>query len=233
MQFTSIWMMTLFTVMATMMMMQVTAAPLERRGLKSCYRGTRKTRLTFYWIPKEGDRDMNNNGKEVSLSGSKSKTLKNKSGKTIAKVSKNTYEKFQMEGTGLLKNGKMVNLGSSMNTFEEVNRKKNPYGMGSHDNSLNPWNTVAANDIPRGTTLFIKELAGFKLPDGRKHNGCVRVEDESWSFDGCQLDFFALQFSAYKTLTKKVPTKVTVVQKKCKLQNYVTSSVKSWAVLNK
>lgn len=174
MQVSAFWM-TLLTIMS--MMMIVSSAPLQARGLRSCYKS--KTRLTFYWIPKEGDRDMNNNGKEVSLSGSKTKTLKNRKGKTIAKVSKSTYEKFQMEGTGLLKSGKMVNLGSSMNTFEEVNRKKNPYGMGSHDNSLNPWTTVAANDIPRGTTLYIKELHGLKLPDGRTHNGCVRYIEKN------------------------------------------------------
>ncbi|KAI9303249.1 hypothetical protein BJ944DRAFT_241620 [Cunninghamella echinulata] len=224
----SVFWITLLTFMS--MVMIASSAPLEARGLRSCYK---KARLTFYWIPKEGDKDMSNNGKEVTLSGSKSKTLKDNKGRTIAKVSKTTYEKFQMEGTGLLKNGKMVNLGSSNNVFQEVNRKKSPFGLGSHSNSLNPWTTVAANDIPRGTTLYIKELNGLKLPDGRTHNGCVRVEDESWSFDSCQIDFFALQFKAYKVLTKKVPTKVTVVQKKCKLLNYITSEVKAWAVLNK
>lgn len=66
-----------------------TAERSQRRSLKSCYR---KATLTQYWIPKEGDKDMLNDGKSVTLTGSKVKNLKTKNGKTIAKVSKVTYE---------------------------------------------------------------------------------------------------------------------------------------------
>jgi hypothetical protein len=83
-----------------------------------------------------------------------------------------------------------------------------------------------------GTTLYIKELDGLKLPDGKKHNGCVRVDDEGWSFDGCQLDFYVLQFSAYNKLDDTLPGHVTVKKKKCKILSYVTSKVESWAELN-
>lgn len=83
-----------------------------------------------YWIPKEGDEDMLNDGDPISLTGPKTKALKTQNGKTIAKVSKSTYDKFQMEGTGLLKNGIMVNLDNGKNTFMKVNRNKDPYGIG-------------------------------------------------------------------------------------------------------
>ncbi|KAG1442603.1 hypothetical protein G6F56_010996 [Rhizopus delemar] len=134
-----------------------------------------------------------------------------------------------MEGTGLLKSGVMVNLDDGDNIFMKVNRKKAPYGLGSDTNPLTPWVSVASNDIKRGTKLYIKQLDGVKLPDGKTHNGCVRVDDEGWSFTGCQLDFFTLQFSAYKKLEKKLPSKVTVQEKDCKILNYVTSAVKNWA----
>lgn len=45
-----------------------------------------------YWIPKEGDKDMTNDGDSVTLSGPKTKKLKTKDGKTIAKVSEETLE---------------------------------------------------------------------------------------------------------------------------------------------
>ncbi|KAI8346767.1 hypothetical protein BD560DRAFT_411243 [Blakeslea trispora] len=200
-----------------------------KRSIKSCYS---KASLTMYWIPKEGDKDMLNNGKVVSLSGSKNKNLKTTSGSTIAKVSKSTYQKFQMEGTGLLKNGVMVNLDSGNDTFMKVDRKKSPYGLGNNENNhLVPWVSVASNDLPKGTKLYIKQLDGLKLPGGKKHNGCVRVDDEGWSFSGCQLDFFVLQFSAYQKLDDMLPSKVSVQQKNCNVQNYITSSVKKWAVL--
>ncbi|GAA5797900.1 hypothetical protein HPULCUR_003296 [Helicostylum pulchrum] len=208
----------------------INAVPLDKRGIAKCYK---KVRITQYWIPKEGDVDMRNDGKKITLNGSKTKSLKTDEGKVIAKVSKNTYEKFQMEGTGLLKSGVMVNLDSGYDRFMKLDRKKSPYGLGSNSNGLVPWVSVAANDIKKGTTLYIKELNGLKLPDGKVHNGCVRVDDEGWSLNGCQIDFFVLQYSAYKILTKKIPKSVTVKAQKCTIKNYVTSGVRKWAVLKK
>jgi hypothetical protein len=205
-----------------------TQANLERRGISSCYR---KARLTQYWIPKEGEKDMTNNGDIITLTGSRYKRLKDRNGKTIAKVAKNTYDKFRMEGTGLLRSGVMVNLDGHADEFLKVNRKKTPYGLGSNRNGLTPWVSVATNDIKKGTTLYIKQLNGLKLPNGKRHNGCVRVDDSGWSMGSCQIDFFVLQYNAYRVLTKKIPSTVQVVQKRCKIQNYVTSSVKKWAVL--
>jgi hypothetical protein len=66
-----------------------TPMPLAERSLGSCYK---KATLTQYWIPKEGEKDMLNDGKIVSLTGTKNRSLKTVSGKTIAKVSKTTYE---------------------------------------------------------------------------------------------------------------------------------------------
>lgn len=201
----------------------------HKRAVSSCYKSAG---LTQYWIPKEGDTDMTNDGEIVTLSGSKTKELKTDDGKTIAKVSSTTYDKFQMEGTGLLANGVMVNLASSKDTFMQVDRGSNPYGLGSEtDVSLVPWVSVASNDIPLGTKLYLEELDGVKLPDGKTHNGCVRVDDEGWSFDDCQIDFFVLQYSAYEELKNVLPSTVTVSQKECTIQNYVTSAVKKWAVL--
>ncbi|CEP19694.1 hypothetical protein [Parasitella parasitica] len=200
------------------------------RKIPGCY--AKRAALTQYWIPKEGDKDMTNDGKTVTLNGAKTKALKDHKGKIIAKVSKITYDKFQMEGTGLLLSGTMVNLGSSKNTFMKVNRKKNPYGLGSNENSLIPWVSVAANDIRKGTTLYIKKLDGVKLPDGKVHNGCVRVDDTGWSMGGCHIDFFVLQYKAYQILDTKLPEHVSVVQKSCTVLNYINSSVKKWAVLS-
>ncbi|CEP19698.1 hypothetical protein [Parasitella parasitica] len=208
----------------------VLASPIDKRGIAGCYK--KNARITQYWIPKEGDKDMNNDGKSVTLSGSKTKTLKDRKGKTIAKVSKTTFEKFQMEGTGLLESGTLVNLDKGNSIFMKLDRNKTPFGLGSADNNrLVPWVSVASNDIKIGTTLYIKEMDGLVLPDGMKHNGCVRVDDEGWSMGDCQLDFFVLQFEAYKVLTKKIPSKVTVTAKSCTTKDYVTSSVKKWAVL--
>jgi hypothetical protein len=209
----------------------VSGIPLREKRMASCFS---EATLTQYWIPKEGDKDMTNDGDTVTLSGSKNKELVDEDGKIIAKVSETTYDKFQMEGTGLLKSGVMVNLGSDNDVFIKLDRSKDPYGLGSsEDASLDPWVSVASNDLERGTTLYIKEMDGLKLPDGKKHNGCVRVDDKGWSLDECQIDFFVLQYSAYQDLRDAIPETVTAKEQDCKIQSYVTGAVKKWAVIKK
>ncbi|KAI8881069.1 HAD-like protein [Backusella circina FSU 941] len=209
----------------------VSAIPLREKRMASCFS---EATLTQYWIPKEGDKDMSNDGDAVTLSGTKNKKLIDNNGNTIAKVSKTTFDKFQMEGTGLLESGVMVNLGSDTDVFTELDRSENPYGLGSSkDASLEPWVSIASNDLEPGTTLYIKEMDGLKLPDGKKHNGCVRVDDKGWSLDECQIDFFVLQFSAYEDLRNVIPETVTVKEQDCKIQSYVTGAVKKWAVIKK
>lgn len=65
------------------------SSKVSTKSINSCYK---KATFTQYWIPKEGDKDMLNDGKTVTLTGSKNKALKSDSGSTIAKVSKNTYD---------------------------------------------------------------------------------------------------------------------------------------------
>lgn len=217
-----------FVVFATIVCTMVTAAPIDKRSISSCYKSAK---LTQYWIPKEGDADMDNGGQSVTLDGSKTETLQTKDGKIIAKVSQTTYDKFQMEGTGLLESGKMINLGESTSVFMELDRSSTPYGIGHEGDGLIPWVSVASNDIKTGTTLYVKEMDGLVLPDGKTHNGCVRVDDQGWGLDSCHIDFFVLQFSAYRDLVKELPSTVTVTEKSCTIQDYVTSGVKKWAVL--
>lgn len=134
-----------------------------------------------------------------------------------------------MEGTCLLSDGTMINLDQGENTFEVVNTKQHPYGLGSSDSiSLHPWTSIASNDIAKGTVMYIKEIDGLKLPNGMTHNGCVRVDDESWSFDGCQLDWFVLTYETYAELTNKISDHVTAVQKSCTLLDYVNQSTEKW-----
>lgn len=208
----------------------VSGASVEKRAIGSCYTNG-KAVISYYWIPKEGDVDLNDKGKTVTLTGKKNKKLKDKNKKKIATVAKKFRKKIRMEGTGLLENGQLINLGTSKKIFMELDRSKTPYGVGSTGVALVPFVSVASNDIKIGKTLYVEELDGVKLPNGEKHNGCVRVDDESWSMGGCQIDFFALQFTAYQSLYKSISSKVTVTEKSCSVKSYVTSAVKSWAEL--
>ncbi|KAI9265880.1 hypothetical protein EDC94DRAFT_497170, partial [Helicostylum pulchrum] len=98
----------------------------------------KSSKLTQYWIPKEGEQDMRNDGTSIRLDGSKTKKLLTSNGDIIAKVSESTFEKFQMEGTGLLRSGTMVNLGTDINSFIKLDRTTAPYGLGT-SHGLVPW----------------------------------------------------------------------------------------------
>jgi hypothetical protein len=79
----------------------------------------------------------------------------------------------------------------------------------------------------------VKELDGLTIPvanrDGKltgrtmKHNGCVRVGDESWSFGEDQVDWFMQTFEQYKLVSP--PEKVSCFEKKdCPLLKYYDDS---------
>lgn len=85
-----------------------------------------------------------------------------------------------------MENGDLINIDNSTKSFIKVGqkgRRHNVFGLGSGAQNLVPFVSVAANDIPYGQTLYIEKLDGLDLGDNQKHNGCVRVDDDSWSFN--------------------------------------------------
>lgn len=86
----------------------------------------------------------------------------------------------------LLDNGDLINIDNTTDNFIKVGgrgREHNVFGLGSGAQNLVPYISIAANDIPYGQKLYISKLDGVDLGYGIKHNGCVRVDDDSWSFE--------------------------------------------------
>ena len=74
-----------------------------------------------------------------------------------------------MEGTGKLNDGRVVNLGdcdcgSGFKCFEIYDADRYPWGMGSNDNAIYPYSSVASNDFKVGTKLYIPALKGVSMP---------------------------------------------------------------------
>ncbi len=161
-------------------------------------------RLTYYWIVFEADFPGR---PEVPLFDSK--------GKSLALVTTEFARRVSMEGTGVLRDGRVVNLHEECKfakfgwCFMEVDRRKAPFGYGSTA-PLHPFRTVAAPDkiIPRGTVVYIPEYDGMPLPGSEGgfsfHDGCFVVEDTGWSLEGKHLDVFALSEEYYRNLHKQV-----------------------------
>ncbi len=152
---------------------------------------------TYYWITFESDE---------SGSGSRDTQLKTCNGKTIASVTRHYAERVRMEGTGKLRDGRVVNLGdcdcgSGFKCFESYDAGRFPWGMGSNDNAIYPYSSVASNDFKVGTKLYIPALKGVSMPGtSQKHDGCVQVDDKAWSFGSNHIDFFVGHEKNYDTL---------------------------------
>ncbi|KAG2232426.1 hypothetical protein INT48_005729 [Thamnidium elegans] len=191
--------------------------------IRPCYRKGKRVPFSQYWIPKENEWDEDNDGERVYLAGDIKKPLLDKNKKEIGLVPIDMYDKCEMEGTCLLENGDLINIDNSTKSFIKVGQKgrqHNVFGLGSGSQNLVPFVSVAANDIPYGQTLYIEKLDGLDLGNNQKHNGCVRVDDDSWSFNTCQIDFFVLSYVDYLWLD--LDDKVSVEFTECKVKNYIT-----------
>ncbi|GAN03055.1 hypothetical protein MAM1_0033d02506 [Mucor ambiguus] len=194
------------------------------KRMKSCYRKNRKVPFSQYWIPKENEWDETNDGKRVFLGGNEKVKLNDAHNKPLGEVTALMYDKCKMEGTCLLDNGDLINIDNTTDNFIKVGgrgREHNVFGLGSGAQNLVPYISVAVNDIPYGQKLYISKLDGVDLGYGIKHNGCVRVDDDSWSFESCQIDFFVLSYVDYLWLD--LEDEVSIKYAECELKNYVTA----------
>ncbi|KAI8376980.1 hypothetical protein BD560DRAFT_60275 [Blakeslea trispora] len=173
--------------------------------------------FTYYWIAQEGN-----------YSGGKKVAVKTCNGKTIASVNEKYADALVMEGTGVV-GSKIVNLGgcscSNYKCFELVDRKTDPYGLTSHGSPLRPYVTIASNDLKKNTKIYVPSLVGWSIPgSNKKHNGCLLVDDQSWSFGGKHIDFYVYSMQNYQKLDKAhSTTKVDIYQGgSCKLLNYMS-----------
>ncbi|KAI9020699.1 hypothetical protein CLU79DRAFT_703802 [Phycomyces nitens] len=195
----------------------------DEYDIPMCYRRRRKVAFTQFWIPKENEWDETNDGERVYLGGEPTTHIKDSRNNILGKVSKEMWDKCNMEGTCLLKNGDLINLGQKVGLFDIIGhtgRKQNVFGFGSGPQNLVPFVSVASNDLPYGQTLYIPEMDGLDLGTGKTHNGCVRVDDTGWSFDECQIDLFVVSYVDYLWLGLPEHTYVHVMD--CKVKNYVT-----------
>ncbi|OZJ04422.1 hypothetical protein BZG36_02922 [Bifiguratus adelaidae] len=165
------------------------AAPPEKRKLLQS-----GSAFTYYWIASPSE-----------YTGGGSVALKTCSGKTIAHVNSNYAQNIRMEGTGFV-GSEILNLGncncgSGYSCFQTVNRQQNPYGLTAYDSPLRPFITVASNDLPRNTKIYVPSIDGWTIPgSSKKHNGCLLVDDQSWSFGGHHIDWYVLKEQDYTTL---------------------------------
>ncbi|ORX95244.1 hypothetical protein K493DRAFT_301605 [Basidiobolus meristosporus CBS 931.73] len=131
----------------------------------------KEVKMTYYWVSEESD-----------FAGPKNIQLRSCSGEVLATVNRQFAASARMEGTAILGNGKVINLQCDCNggysCFSFIDEKLYPYGQ-----------VLPPTTSPMAPPLMVEQLKGIKLPNGQIHNGCVRVDDQGWSFGDNQIDF--------------------------------------------
>jgi hypothetical protein len=126
----------------------------------------------------------------------------------VATVRRAFADDVCLEGSGATLDGTGINLEGecdcghlcpSENTkvcFFTFDLKTAAWGIGSQHQALEPLRSVAMNvEALRGKSVYLAPFDGFAVPaergvGGFVHDGCFRVDDESYSFGEEGLDIF-------------------------------------------
>lgn len=148
-----------------------------------------KLRPSFYWIALE-----TNDGKP------KDQKLLDVDGNLLATVSATYLKKLNMEGTGQLLDGRIINFkarlthpdGSKEIRWRICDPKVAPYGYGYADIPLNAFRSTAVDPkvIPLGSQIYIPAAVGAVLPDGSVHDGFFTAVDIGDLIQDKKIDIF-------------------------------------------
>lgn len=130
----------------------------------------------------------------------------------IAEVRKEFAVQLALQGTGKLKDGRILNVWGPCDCehspcFKETGTK---WGTSGNGRPLQPYRTVAVDRtiIKLGSLLHIPQLEGRTMPGrapwgGFVHDGCVIADDTGGGIKGHQLDLFVGRKSSVYSLSAK------------------------------
>lgn len=153
------------------------------KGNKSA---AKKVRATIYYITDEKD-----------FSGPKTSTVYGSNGQVLAKVSAAFKSALTIQGSGILADGRTVNIASKGRYFVTPHK----YGVGSiPDKALIPFRSLAVDisywkrngyNVKNGDKVYIKSTDGMKIPGSNQvHNGVWEISDRGSAIKGNRIDMF-------------------------------------------
>lgn len=128
----------------------------------------------------------------------------------IAHVSAEFESQLVLQGTGKLRDGRILNIWGTCRCPNKPCFKvtKNQWGTGGGGRPLEPFRTVAVDRkvVKLGSLLYIPILEGQTMPGrppwgGYVHDGCVVADDTGGGIDGHQLDLFVGRKSYYAAMS--------------------------------
>ena len=131
----------------------------------------------------------------------------------LAHVSRAFAAQVTMQGTGRLRDGRLVNVASRCkcgNRCFHIVPASKAWGTGGSGRALVPYRSVAVDPavVKMGSLLYIPALDGMRMPGptgvgGFVHDGCVVAVDTGGGIDGHQLDLFVGRRAYYKALARR------------------------------
>lgn len=142
-----------------------------------------RARITYYWIVDESD---------AAYGQSTTAAIKDVRGRVLARTSARFRRHLLLEGSGKLRDGRVVTYQKHLSGEARFRVTKHPYGAAYGRCPLVPYRTIAVDPkfVKLGTQVYIPELEGTKLPDGTVHDGIFFAHDRSAFVRGAHIDIF-------------------------------------------
>ncbi|HSD88578.1 MAG TPA: 3D domain-containing protein [Kofleriaceae bacterium] len=127
----------------------------------------------------------------------------------IAEVTREFASQLQLQGTGKLRDGRVLNIWGRCSCEQKPCFKvtENQWGTAGTGKPLQPFRTVAVDPrvIKLGSLLYVPLLEGRTMPGrapwgGYIHDGCLVADDTGGGIDGHQLDLFVGKKAYYNGL---------------------------------
>ncbi|MBN20813.1 MAG: hypothetical protein CL678_05930 [Bdellovibrionaceae bacterium] len=153
-----------------------------------------KLRNTYYYVELESDH----------AGAPKTESILTMKGKLIAKVSPRFKKLVDIEGTGKLMDGRIINYAGQINKEVRYSVVRADYGLGVRRCKLVPFQSIAVDRkvIPLGSRVRIEETIGMELPDGTIHDGYWWAHDIGGAIKKDRVDLF-IGYKKNKQILKK------------------------------
>lgn len=174
-------------------------------------------KLTYYWITSE------ENWAQRAGNAKRDTWIFTRTCEPLAQVSRSFAARLALEGTGLLADGRMLNVARPCECdyspcFFTVGSQQR-WGVGVSHRPLSPFRSVAVDPatVSIGTALYIPELDGLAMPGrppwgGFVHDGCVLADDRGGNIHGNQLDLFMAMRPHYEAFERRNRLRRVTVQ---------------------
>ncbi|MBI3556466.1 MAG: hypothetical protein HY074_09405 [Deltaproteobacteria bacterium] len=141
-----------------------------------------KLRNTYYYVVLESEYEGRPRDTDIL----------NMNGDVLATVSGAFRRAVDIEGTGRLVDGRVINYAGRKDGAIRYLISPSHYGYGIGTCKLVPFHTVAVDPdvVPLGSEIYIVETDGMRLPDGSLHDGIWLAEDIGSAIKHDRVDLF-------------------------------------------